>query len=103
MKALRLDEALINEKPEIIIGDKVYKVDNRTSTVKKIMAISRQPGEDELVMVAECLKLALGEEKAAEVEALELPFRAYMKLFELVLTAATGEEVDLKTDRVQNR
>ena len=101
MKALRLDDSLINEIPEIIIGEKLYKIDNKTSTVKEIMAISKQQDLDELDMVAKCLVCALGEEKAAEIEELGLPFPAYMRLFELVLSAATGEEVDLKNGRFQ--
>ena len=40
-KMYTLDEKLLVGVPEIRIGEKVYKVDDREKTVKKVMALRR--------------------------------------------------------------
>ncbi len=95
-KMYTLDGKLLTELPELRIGDKLYPVDNRTCTVKKMMQLTTKKAgeedEDYLGSMEEALTLALGQKAVAEIKPDELPFPAYQKLFELVLAAATGDD-----------
>lgn len=84
MKRYTLDGKLLTETPEIEIGDRIYKVDNRTSTVKRLEEINQDDTE-------QILAVALGEEAAAEIAALDMPFPALIELVILVVSAMTGE------------
>jgi hypothetical protein len=96
-KLYTLDGKLLTETPEIRIGDKVYPVDDRQKTVKKLMKLQTQvsgssdPNEtDRLTM--EAFRLAFGDKAAKEIDDMNMPFAAYQRLFELVISAMTGEE-----------
>ena len=96
-KLYTLDGKLLTETPEIRIGDKVYPVDDRQKTVKKLMKLQTQvsgssdPNEtDRLTM--EAFRLAFGDKAAKEIDDMNMPFAAYQCLFELVISAMTGEE-----------
>lgn len=95
-KMYTLDGKLLTELPELRIGSKLYPVDNRTCTVKKMMQLTKEKAdganEDYLTSMEEALNLALGQAAVKEINPDELPFPAYQKLFELVLAAATGED-----------
>ena len=93
-KLYTLDGKLLTDTPEIRIGDKIYPVDNRQKTVKKIMAlsVSGDSVEASLENVDEALKLALGPKAFREIDEQNLPFPAQQKLFELIMAAVTGEE-----------
>ncbi|MBS6475386.1 MAG: hypothetical protein KH354_05320 [Clostridiales bacterium] len=84
-KIYTLDGKLLTERPEIRIGDKIYAVDDRTSTVKKL---SKLDTEDTQAIY----ELALGKEAAKEVAAMDLPFAADIQLCKLVVAAMTGED-----------
>lgn len=90
-KLYTLDEKLLIGTPEIRLGDKVYPVDDRQKTVKKLMKLTSNEKGIEKNM-DEVLKLAFGEKAAKEIDERDLPFPAYQKLFELVIAAMTGEE-----------
>lgn len=86
-----LDKKLLCGSPEIRIREKVYPVDDRTKTVKKILKLFKSEGSDDVDNTEEALKLAFGE-KYKEIEELDMPFAAYQELVELVIKAMTGEE-----------
>ena len=71
-KMYTLDSKLFSHAPEIRVGDKVYPVDDRQKTVKKILDI--------------CDK--------KEIEAMNMPWAAYQQLFTLVISAVTGEDAE---------
>lgn len=96
-KLYTLDEKLLVGTPEIRIGDKVYPVDDRTSTVKKLMKADRTDME----AVDKSLKLAFGEKAYKEIIESDLPFRAYVALLELAVAAMTGEEPEVVDARFQ--
>ena len=50
-KLYTLDGKLLTETPEIRIGEKVYPVDSRQKTVKKILALA----DDESKPMGECI------------------------------------------------
>ena len=50
-KLYTLDGKLLTETPELRIGEKVYPVDSRQKTVKKILALA----DDESVPMGDCL------------------------------------------------
>ena len=93
-KLYTLDGKLLTDPPEMRIGDKIYPVDNRQKTVKKIMAlsVSGDSVEASLENVDEALNLVLGPKAFREIDEQNLPFPAQQKLFELIMAAVTGEE-----------
>lgn len=92
-KLYTLDSKLLIGTPEIRIGEKVYPVDDRQKTVKKLMKLT-QDKEKALENIDETLKLAFGEKAFKEIDEMNLPYPAYQKLFELVMAAITGEDPD---------
>ena len=46
-KLYTLDNKLLVGSPEVRIGDKMYPVDDRTSTVKKMTALKEKDNSDE--------------------------------------------------------
>lgn len=102
-KMYTLDNKLLTETPEIRIGDKVYPVDDRVNTVKKIQEISKNISDDLYGSISEVLNLALGPKAATEIEDMNMPYAAYQKMFELVMAAITGEDADVIADRFQNK
>lgn len=92
-KLYTLDKKLLTETPEIRIGEKVYAVDNRQKTVEKLQkAVQANSSGDANEGVKDALKLALGPSAAAEIDAMNMPYPAYQKLFTLVLAAVTDED-----------
>lgn len=99
-KLYTLDDKLLIGTPEIRIGDKVYPVDDRQKTVKKLMKLTSD--KDAIVEnMDEALKLAFGD-KAGEIDRMNLPFQAYQRLFELVIAAMTGEDPEAVDARFQS-
>lgn len=85
------DNKLLCGSPEIRIGDKVYSIDDRTSTVKKAIKIFSEKENDTLDSAEEVLKLAFGK-NYSEIAEIDMPFSAYQKLTETVISAMTGQE-----------
>lgn len=90
-KMYSFDNKLLCGSPEIRIGDKVYPIDDRTSTVKKVLKIYDNKENDHLKAADEALKLAFGK-NYAEIDAMDMPFSAYQKLTNTVISAMTGQE-----------
>lgn len=101
-KMYTLDNKLLTETSEIRIGDKVYPVDDRVKTVKKIQKISEKMSDDLYGSISEAFALALGHKAAEEIDAMNMPFKAYQKAFELLMAAVTGEDPKVIADRFQN-
>lgn len=89
-KMYSFDNKLLCGSPEIRIGDKVYSIDDRTSTVKKVLKVFKENGEN-LDTADEVLKLAFGK-SYEEIAKMDMPFSAYQKLTETVISAITGQE-----------
>ena len=99
-KLYTLDGKLLVETPEIRVGDKCYAVDNRKKTVDKALKLMNDGAQD-MERIDKVLELALGREAVKELNAQELPWPAYQKLFELLMAAMTGEEPEDVADRFQ--
>jgi len=93
------DEKLLTGSPEIRIGDKVYQIDDRKSTVQKAIRLFSEDKGDSITNADEVLKLAFGK-NYKEIETLDMPFSAYQKLTEMVISAMTGTETE-KSDGFQ--
>lgn len=99
-KLYTLDDKLLIGSPEIRIGDKVYPIDDRQKTVKKLMRLD-QDKDKAVENTDEALKLAFGEKGFKEIDSMNLPYPAYQKLFEIVVSAMTGEEPEEVDARFQ--
>lgn len=101
-KLYTLDHKLLTDTSEIRIGEKIYAVDNRTKTVKKIQEISQEiTDKDPYSGMEKVLELAMGAKAAKEIDEMDMPFPAYQKMFELVMAAVTGEEPEEIAGRFQ--
>ncbi|MBR1382288.1 MAG: hypothetical protein IJ555_00510 [Ruminococcus sp.] len=101
-KMYTLDDKLLIGSPEIRIKDKLYPIDDRNKTVKKMLRICDEKSEErDFDMIDEIFKLAFSKKDFAEIEKLDLSFEAYNKLFEIVLAAATGQEPKEIEERFQ--
>lgn len=102
-KLYTLDGKLLTETPEIRVGEKIYPVDNRKKTVTKILdAAAGATKNTSADVIDRCLELALGKPAAKELNEMDLPFPAYMQLFTLVISAATGEKPQDVEQRFQD-
>ena len=99
-KMYTLDKKLLIGSPEIQIGDKVFQVDDRNKTVRKVIKLSEQlKGKDKekdieetpekFEVIDQILELAF-DSKYKEIDELELSFRAYLDLIDIVLDAMTN-------------
>ena len=84
-KMYTLDSKLLTGTPEIRVGDKVYPVDDRQKTVKKILDICDKNAEKKDLDMIKDYK---------EIEAMNMPWAAYQQLFTLVISAVTGEDAE---------
>ena len=78
-KLYTLDGKLLTETPEIRIGEKVYPVDSRQKTVKKILALADDESVPMGERIDEALKLALGDENAVEIVPFPVSWTVKMK------------------------
>ena len=85
------DKKLLCGSPEIRIGEKVYPIDDRKNTVKKVLKLFEDKNGSDMDKSDEALKIAFGD-NYNEIEALDLSFKAYQELAEMVIAAMTGEE-----------
>lgn len=101
-KMYTLDKKLLTEKPEIRIGDKCYPVDDRTSTVKKLMKDLKAVDENSADMLDadEMIIKAAFNKNAKEILAMGLPYKAQSELSQMAMAAMTGEDYD-PSDRFQ--
>lgn len=102
-KLYTLDHKLLTDTPEIRVGEKVYAVDNRQKTVRKIQAASKEiSNDDPYTGMDKVLELAMGAKAAHEIDDMDMPFPAYQKMFELVMAAVTGEDPEDVSQRFQD-
>ncbi len=101
-KMYTLDNKLLTEKPEIRIGDKCYPIDDRTSTVKKLMKDLKAIDEEstEMLDADEMIIKAAFNKNAKEILNMGLPYKAQSELAQMAMAAMTGEDYT-PTDRFQ--
>lgn len=101
-KMYTLDQKLLTGTPEIRIGEKIYSVDDRQKTAKKILDICEKNSESkDLNMVDEVFKLAFSDKDFKEIDKLNLSWSAYQELFSIVIAAVTGQEQEKIEERFQ--
>lgn len=81
-----------DNRPELKILDKLYKVDNRQSTFDKIQKIQMDLELSTDEKNKEIYTLALGEEGAKEILDMDLPVEKNTYLSYCVMGAITGED-----------
>lgn len=93
-----LDEKLLCGSPEIRIGERIYPVDDRTSTVMKALSLFERGGSEgsDTDRYGELFSLAFGE-NAGEIAEMDMPFAAYRRLAEAVIALMTGGEPEDKS------
>lgn len=96
-KLYTLDQKLLTNTPEIRIGEKIYPIDDRTKTVVKVTKMDSSNPEN----ISKILDLAFGKTAAKEIDDMNLPFVAYLKLLEIIIAAMTGEEPEAVSARFQ--
>lgn len=94
-KLYTFDNKLLIGSPELRIGDSVFPIDDRKSTVKKALKIfgKNKKGDpsDDFDNAEEVLKLAFGK-RYKEIEEMDMSFAAYLNLVDIVISAMTGAD-----------
>jgi hypothetical protein len=87
--------------PQIQIGDKLFKVDNRKSTYDACQkAVEKAKGNEERVILEYCL----GKEQLKEIDAMDLTIKGFMNLLTYVQAALfdiTFEEAEARFQKAQ--
>lgn len=65
---------------------------NREKTVKKVMALYNNGDKKDIEKIDEMFKLAFEPAAAKEISEMNMPWAAYQKLSEIVISAMTGQE-----------
>lgn len=91
-KLYTVDHKLLTDTPEIRIGDKVYSIDDRQKTVRKIEDIMEDKSLKTFEAMDRVLALALGKKAAEEIDEADYSFAAMQDIFEKVVAAMMGEE-----------
>lgn len=101
-KIIDISSKITNELPMVKITDEIIvTVNNRKQTVLNVQAMAKEidrkqeAGEeeyDEIVFINKALQMLVGETKAAEIEALNLPLPEYKLVYNTIMGTVTGEE-----------
>lgn len=100
-KLYTVDHKLLTETPEVRIGDKVYAVDHRQKTVRKMEDVMDDKSLGNFDMMDRVLELALGLKAAKEIDEANYSFAAMQDIFEKVISAMMGEEPEAISARFQ--
>ena len=87
-KMYTVDGKLLVEKNAVQIGDKIYAVDDRMATVKKIQAVTGDNADKQI------LELALGKAAVKELDIDNMRFPVFSALVSKVMAALTDEDED---------
>lgn len=99
-KMYTFDKKLLCDGPEIRIGKKVYPIDDRKKTVKKLLKeLNKLDKNDDSVIDSDelIIKYAFGE-NADEILEMDISFKAQQKLAEDVMAIMTGEDPETEGD-----
>lgn len=96
-KLYTLDKKLITGVPEIRIGEEIFPIDNRTSTVKKLLKkLNSVDSESEEVIDSDELIIRAAFNKNAEkILEMDMSFKAQTELSAMALSIMTGEEPEM--------
>lgn len=88
-----------NSLPTVKISDDVVvTVNNRKSNMllvkKRVDEISKRDDLDEGEAMTEVLKQLVGEKSAAAIEELDLPLPEYKEVYQAIMAAASGRELE---------
>ena len=101
-KIIQTDGKIItsDNQPSLQIGDKLYVVDDRMSTFKKIQKLEADTlagvydNEPDFDYDKEMLTLALGKKAAQELLDMDLSVQSFKNLILYVMSAITGEDFE---------
>lgn len=90
-----ISKKITNELPVVkITEDIVVTVNNRKSVVLNIQAmveeVQRSGKEEDIAFITKAMEMLVGQKKADEIEALDLPLPQYNMIFETIMDVATG-------------
>lgn len=91
-----------DNQPQIQIENKLYVVDDRQSTYRKMLKIQSDPTIDEDEKTDKIFELTLGKEAAKEIQEMNLPVQNYLYLTFCIMAAITGEEPEELKRRAEN-
>lgn len=102
-----ISKKITNELPTVkITEDIICTVNNRKNNVLNVLTMiqeaERKESEDEentrIEMMKKALKLLVGEKNTMAIEKLDLPLPEYSCVFQTIMIAAQGKELEEQTD-----
>lgn len=95
--------SLSSERPQLKVGDKLYKVDNRKKTYDKFMKIYPDNSTSDEEKETKMIETFLGEKQAKEILEIDMTVDEYKYLTFCILGAVTNEDPEkLKENAEKN-
>ncbi len=98
---LDITSKLQQEEKVLKIGEKEFTVDDSKNTVIQAMAIMDEEDTDSIEAMDRAIQLLLGEQGAADLDALGLSFAGYKNVFMAVIALASGTTYEEMEQRFQ--
>ena len=106
-----ISKKITNELPMIRISDtQIYSVNNRKNTILNMQAMIQEEERkakqedgtfDEMKLMDKALKMLVGAKAAKEIEEMDLPFPEYKIVYQAIMAAATGTDMEEVESRFQ--
>ena len=110
-KVIDITSKITNELPMVRITDElVVSVNNRKNTILNMQAMVQETQKnsedgtfDEVALMGKTLSMLIGEKSAKEIEKMDLPFPEYKVVYQAVMAAATGTDLEEVEKRFQEQ
>lgn len=106
-KVYDISSKITNSRPTIKITDDIIcEVNNRKSAILSIQAMFKEAEKKKLresEIVEKALVILLGDDNAAKIEQLNLPFPEYMEVYHSVIALAQGEDPTEEQDKTPSK
>jgi enoyl-CoA hydratase/carnithine racemase len=94
-KVYDISKKITNERPTLKLGEgKAYEIDDRKNTMLLLGQKVKESDTEDIKVLDEIVKMALGEEAAKEIDDMELSVTSYQCIVIAIMAAVAGEEYE---------
>ena len=97
-----IEEARLNGRPELRIGDRIFSVNNRLSAFRKINSLLKSDADSGLGELEIVIGCALGQEACDEIFEMDLPYAVMEEIVVTILAAMQDLSVEDARRRFRN-
>lgn len=94
-KVYDISKKITNERPTLKLGEgKVYEIDDSKNTMLLLGQKLKSDDTEDIEVLDDIVKTALGEKAAKEIDAMKLGVTSYQCIAIAIMAAAAGEEYE---------